>query len=43
MGFQYEDIQNRNGAFFFISASIGMGAIQNNILLFPTERAIFIR
>ena len=37
------DIQNRNGAVFFYTASLAFSAIQNNILMFPNERDIFVR
>lgn len=36
-------IQNRNGALFFIMMSQTFSAIQNVILLFPSERPVFLR
>lgn len=36
-------IQNINGALFFASMVMGFSAVQNIILLFPSERAVFLR
>ena len=43
MGNDCASIQNRNGALFFVTLNMIMNAIQGVILLFPEERAVFLR
>jgi ABC-type multidrug transport system permease subunit len=43
LGEDAASVQTRNGALFFICLQTAMGAIQNVILIFPDERAVFLR
>lgn len=36
-------VQNVNGALFFATMVMGFSAVQNIILIFPSERAVFLR
>jgi hypothetical protein len=38
-----ESIQNRNGLMFFICIFLAMTNMQNVLLSFPIERALFLR
>jgi len=43
LGHNQASIQNREGALFFILTNQTMGGLMNVIMLFPTERMVFIR
>lgn len=43
VGSDVPGVQTRNGALFFITMNQAMSAVQNIILVFPDERAVFLR